>query len=78
MTTWMTDFGPLDLLAGLESTDAGLRDFNSLVSNSTVLQGVGFALRVAGLSEIIEAKTLADRPKDREALPELRQLERDS
>ncbi|MBU6233305.1 MAG: hypothetical protein KJS64_03555 [Acidobacteria bacterium] len=78
MTTWMTDFGPLDLLAGLESTDAGLKDFNALVNSSTVLQGVGFTLRVAGLSEIIEAKSLADRPKDREALPELRQLEQDS
>jgi hypothetical protein len=43
-------------------------------SAATLLQGDGFAIRAAGPADIINAKTRADRPKDREALPELRAL----
>lgn len=38
------------------------------------LQGDGFVIRAAALEDIIRAKERANRPKDREALPELRAL----
>jgi hypothetical protein len=77
MTTWMTDAGPFDILAGLEASDGRLKPYEDLVQRSTVLQGEGFVIKAAGLDDIIEAKERADRPKDREGLPELRAI-RDS
>jgi hypothetical protein len=77
MTTWMTDAGPFDVLAGLEAADGRLVPYEELVQRSTTLQGDGFAIRAASLDDIIEAKERADRPKDRDGLPELRAI-RDS
>ena len=74
MTTWMTDAGPFDVLAGLEAADGHLAPFEELVGRSTVIRGSGFALRAASLDDIIVAKERAGRPKDLEALPELRSL----
>jgi predicted nucleotidyltransferase len=74
MTTWMTDAGPFDVLAGLEASDGRLVPYEELLERSTVLQGNGFEIRAAGLDDIIRAKERADRAKDREALPELRAL----
>jgi len=77
ITTWMTDAGPFDVLAGLESPDGRLVPYEELAKQASVLQGQGFVIHAAGLDDIIRAKERADRPKDREALPELRAL-RDS
>ncbi|HVX22719.1 MAG TPA: hypothetical protein VHB02_15325 [Acidimicrobiales bacterium] len=77
MSTWMTDAGPFDVLAGLEASDGHLAPYEELVQRATVLQGDGFVVRAAALEDIIAAKERADRPKDREALPELRAI-RDS
>jgi hypothetical protein len=74
MTTWMTDAGPFDVLAGLEASDGRLKSYEELVERSTLLEGDGFVIRAAALDDIIEAKERADRPKDREALPELRAI----
>ena len=74
MTTWMTDAGPFDVLAGLEASDGRLKPYEELLERSTVLRGDGFVLRAAALDDIIEAKERADRPKDREGLPELRAI----
>jgi hypothetical protein len=74
MTTWMTDAGPFDVLAGLEAPDGRLVPYEDLVGRATVLGGDGFGIRVAALQDIIGAKERADRAKDREALPELRAL----
>jgi predicted nucleotidyltransferase len=69
-TTWNTDAGPLDVLHDLPVADGGrpyeelnLRGINYVLS--------GIAVRVASLKDIIDSKTHANRPKDREALPEL-------
>jgi predicted nucleotidyltransferase len=43
----------------------------------TIVRGEGFTIRAAALEDIITAKERAVRPKDLEALPELRAL-RDS
>jgi predicted nucleotidyltransferase len=74
MSTWMTDAGPFDVLAGLEAADGHLVPYEELAQRGTVLQGNGFMIRSAGLEDIIRAKERADRPKDREALPELRAI----
>lgn len=74
MTTWMTDAGPFDILAGLEASDGRLKPYEELAGRSTILQGQGFLIRAAGLDDIIEAKERADRPKDRDGLPELRAI----
>jgi hypothetical protein len=74
MSTWMTDAGPFDVLAGLEAPDGRLVPYEELVARATLLQGKGFTIRAAALEDIIRAKERADRAKDREALPELRAL----
>ena len=74
MSTWMTDAGGFDILAGLEAADGHLVPYDELVTRSTVLRGDGFVIRVAALEDIIVAKERADRPKDHDALPELRAL----
>ena len=74
MSTWMTDAGPFDVLAGLEATDGRLVPYEELVVRATLLYGDGFTIKAASLEDIIRAKERADRTKDREALPELRAL----
>jgi hypothetical protein len=74
MSTWMTDAGPFDVLAGLEAPDGRLVPYEELAERSTVLQGDGYVIPAAGLEDIIRAKERADRDKDRDALPELRRL----
>lgn len=74
ITTWMTDAGPFDLLAGLEAADGRLVPYEELAERANVLEGQGFVIHAAGLDDIIIAKERADRPKDRAALPELRAI----
>jgi predicted nucleotidyltransferase len=74
MSTWMTDAGPFDVLAGLEAADGHLVSYEELATRATVLYGNGFTIRAAALEDIIRAKERANRAKDREALPELRAL----
>src|SRR5699024_12101620 len=57
--------------------DGRLKSYEELVERSTVLQGDGFVIQVASLDDIIEAKERANRPKDREGLPELRAIRED-
>ncbi len=71
MSTWMTDAGPFDVLAGLEDADGRLVPYEELVVRATLLYGNGFTIRAAALEDIIRAKERANRAKDREALPEL-------
>jgi predicted nucleotidyltransferase len=74
MTTWMTDAGPFDVLAGLQAADGRLVPYEELIERATTLEGDGFVIRAASLDDIIEAKERANRPKDREGLPELRSI----
>jgi hypothetical protein len=77
ISTWMTDAGGLDLLPGLSDADGRVVPYEELARRLTIVQGEGFAIRAAALEDIITAKERASRPKDQEALPELRAL-RDS
>jgi hypothetical protein len=66
MSTWMTDAGPFDVLAGLEAADGHLVSYEELATRATVLYGNGFTIRAAALEDIIRAKERADRAQDRE------------
>ncbi len=74
ITTWTTDAGPFDVLAGLDALDGRLVTYEELAQRATKLQGDGFSIHAAALEDIIRAKERANRPKDREALPELRAI----
>ena len=72
-TTWTTDAGPLDVLRELPVT-GGRRTFDELVQRCTDVSVDGIVIHLASLDDIIDSKTHADRPKDREALAELHHL----
>jgi hypothetical protein len=74
ITTWMTDAGGFDILPGLAAEDGHIIPFEELATRGTVIPYNGVAVRLASLEDIITAKEHADRPKDHEALPELRAL----
>ena len=75
-STWTTDAGPFDVLADLKDLDGRSVSYDELITRSTVLRGDGFVLQVASLDDVIAAKQFADREKDREALPELLDLQK--
>jgi hypothetical protein len=68
ITTWMTDAGGFDILPG------HIVPLEELVTRGTAIPYNGVTIRLASLEDIITAKEHADRPKDHEALPELRAL----
>jgi hypothetical protein len=74
-TTWATDAGSIDVLHDLP-TATGRRSYDELSSRSTTTRLDGIVIRVAALDDIVASKQHADRPKDREALPELEELQR--
>ena len=70
-STWTTDAGPFDVLAELKDVEGLPVLYEELLSRSMVVRGDGFVVHVASVDDIIAAKTFANRDKDREALPEL-------
>jgi Zn-dependent M28 family amino/carboxypeptidase len=70
-STWMTDAGPFDVLADLKDSEGRSVSYEELLTRSIAVRGDGFAVHVASIDDIIAAKTFANRDKDREALPEL-------
>ncbi|MGH3849554.1 MAG: hypothetical protein ACRDRT_07620 [Pseudonocardiaceae bacterium] len=78
ISTWTTEAGQFDVLTDIpERTGARLR-WEDLIDDAVVLDVAGAAVRVAPLGVIIASKEWANRPKDREALPELRRLRDES
>jgi hypothetical protein len=74
ISTWRTDAGDLDVLTAIPTRDGGRARFEELVARSERVEVGGVVVMVAGLEDIIASKEWADRPKDREALVELRAL----
>ena len=70
-STWTTDAGPFDVLSELKDFRGRSVPYEELVSRSIIVRGDGFTVHVASVDDIIAAKIFADREKDREALPEL-------
>jgi predicted nucleotidyltransferase len=73
-STWMTDGGPLDLLVELRDTSGARHLYSTLVQRSVPILIGGITVHLASLRDIVASKVFAGRPKDLEALPELRNL----
>ena len=56
MSTWMTDAGPFDVLAGLEAADGRLVPYEEPAERAATFQGDGFVIRTASIEDIIAAK----------------------
>lgn len=74
VTLWRTPAGNLDVLVGISTTPESVVCFPDLQKRATELTLNDSALFVAGLEDLIAAKDVANRGKDRQALPELRAL----
>lgn len=74
ISTWRTDAGDLDILADIPDRDGRHMRYEELVGRASVLNLDGIVVRVAALADVIASKEWANRPKDRDALPELRSL----
>lgn len=75
-STWMTDAGPIDVLRDLRDRQGRDVAFDELISRGVDQQIGAVVVHVAALDDIIASKEHANRAKDREALPELRNLNR--
>ena len=73
-STWMTDAGPFDLLVELRDSSGGRHSYADLLPRAVHITIGRTEVRVAALRDIVESKQFAGRPKDLEALPELRAL----
>jgi hypothetical protein len=73
--TWQTRVGRFDVLRGIPKTATSQAEFEELSARAITSEVSGRVVRVADLQDIIRSKRIADRPKDREALPELEGLE---
>jgi hypothetical protein len=74
ITLWRTPAGNIDVLIGIPDAPGHVIGFRELEERATQLQLHDGTVLVAALEDLIRAKEVADRPKDREALPELRAL----
>ncbi len=77
ISTWRTDAGDLDVLTAIPTRDGSRATYTELLSRAASVDFGGVRVLVAALEDIIASKEWADRPKDREALAELRDLARD-
>ncbi len=77
ISTWRTDAGDLDVLTAIPTRDGGRAFYDDLATRATRIDIGEVTVHVAALSDIIASKEWADRPKDREALDELRRLRDD-
>lgn len=75
LTTWMTDAGPFDVLHDIPNRDGTRRQFADLAEGSAEADFGGVRVRVAALDDIVSSKEWANRPKDRDALDELHDLQ---
>jgi hypothetical protein len=73
ISTWRTDAGDLDILVELPARDGNRLSYEDLLPRAVeALYGADrIVVRIAALDDIIASKQWADRPKDRDALPEL-------
>lgn len=74
ISTWRTDAGDFDVLTDLPARDGRRLRYDELIGRAAVQEVHGVAVPVAALEDVIASKEWADRPKDRAALPELREL----
>lgn len=66
----------LDLLADIPDRQGTRQKYEDLLARSSRIDADGVSIRVASLDDVIASKEWAGRAKDREALPELKELAR--
>jgi predicted nucleotidyltransferase len=72
---WRTSAGDVDVLLGIPAaTRSDLLRYEQLAENAVELRIDQIRVLVASLADIIRSKEVVGRPKDREALDELRRL----
>ncbi len=74
VTHWRSRAGDVDVLVAIGSREGKPIGFRELEPRAVTIHVSGLSVVVAGLDDIIAAKERANRPKDLEALPELRKL----
>jgi hypothetical protein len=74
ITTWRTDAGNFDVLVNIPGRNGLKLTYEDLADRAVITTGTGFVIRAAALEDIIASKEWANRPKDRAALPELREI----
>lgn len=74
VSTWRTDAGDLDVLVHLRDRAGRLVPYDEMIGRARAVRLEGVVVTLASLDDIIASKEFADRPKDREALDELRRL----
>ncbi|MDA8067243.1 MAG: hypothetical protein M0T77_01315 [Actinomycetota bacterium] len=75
ITNWRTTAGDVDVLLGIpDKSRYEKAQYRQLHEQALAVQVGADTIEVAPLTAIIRSKEIADRPKDREALPELYQL----
>jgi hypothetical protein len=75
-SNWRTDAGDLDVMKAMPDLDGAPRRYEDLVGDARALPYAGMRIRVASLNAIVASKEFANRPKDRDALPELHRLQK--
>lgn len=75
-STWMTDAGPIDLLAELRDREGGRHTYRELAERSVHYEVGSLVVSLASLDDTISSKEYAGRAKDNEGLPELHELQR--
>jgi len=73
-STWMTNYGPVDVLLSMRTSPTRYETYSDLLQRASSVDLETGPLLLASLDDIIASKSTANRPKDRQALPELRRL----
>ncbi|MHB1533467.1 MAG: hypothetical protein ACYC1D_02455 [Acidimicrobiales bacterium] len=74
LSTWRTDAGDFDVLTNLPGRDGRRLGYEELVGRAVVVEATGVVITAAGIDDVIASKEWANRPKDHDALNELREL----
>lgn len=77
-STWTTDAGAIDILRELPDRGGRRHTYDELATRGVAADIGGFIVHVAALDDIVASKEFAGSDKDKEALPELRELQRSS
>jgi hypothetical protein len=78
VSTWRTRHGDLDVIVGIPTESGALVGYDILSARSIEDRSLGSPVRIASLADVVESKERLGRPSDIEALPELRELARNT
>jgi hypothetical protein len=74
IAAWRTDAGDFDVMVNLPNRSGKRRTYDDLLPASNDVRAGQLIVRLVSLEDIIESKEWTNREKDRDALPELRDI----